>query len=48
MERAEWLKHMRRNADALYDRFSPGYWVIWGLTVEETHLRLSSKIPGGQ
>ena len=37
MERAEWLRQMRRNAEALYDRFSPRYWVTWGLTVAETH-----------
>ncbi len=34
MERAEWLKQMRSR---LYDRFSPRYWVTWGLVVEETH-----------
>jgi 2-polyprenyl-3-methyl-5-hydroxy-6-metoxy-1,4-benzoquinol methylase len=37
MERAEWLKQMRKRAEALYDRFSPRYWVTWGLAVEETH-----------
>jgi 2-polyprenyl-3-methyl-5-hydroxy-6-metoxy-1,4-benzoquinol methylase len=37
MERAEWLKHMQSNAEALYDRFSPRYWVTWALVVEETH-----------
>lgn len=37
MERAEWLKLMRKRTEALYDRFSPRYWVTWGLVVEETH-----------
>lgn len=37
MERVAWLQQMRRNADALYDRFSPRYWVTWGLDVTETH-----------
>ncbi len=37
MERAEWLKQMRSKAEALYDHFSPRYWVKWGLEVEETH-----------
>gem|GEM_PF-6497035 len=30
MERAEWLKKMQSNAEALYDRFSPRYWVTVG------------------
>jgi 2-polyprenyl-3-methyl-5-hydroxy-6-metoxy-1,4-benzoquinol methylase len=37
MERAEWLKQMRKRAEVLYDRFSSRYWVTWGLVVEETH-----------
>ena len=37
MERTEWQKQMRRNAEALYDRFSSRYWVTWALTIEETH-----------
>lgn len=37
MERAEWLKLMRKRTEALYDRFSPRYWVTWGLVIEETH-----------
>jgi len=52
MERAEWLKHMRSNAEALYDRFSTRYWVTWGLVVEETHRAYLQKFlervsPGG-
>lgn len=37
MERSVWLKLMQKRAEALYDRFSPRYWVTWGLVVEETH-----------
>jgi SAM-dependent methyltransferase len=37
MERAEWLKQMRDRAEALYDHFSPFYWVRFGLGVNETH-----------
>jgi 2-polyprenyl-3-methyl-5-hydroxy-6-metoxy-1,4-benzoquinol methylase len=37
MERTEFLNLMRRNAEALYDRFSPRYWVSWGIDVPETH-----------
>jgi 2-polyprenyl-3-methyl-5-hydroxy-6-metoxy-1,4-benzoquinol methylase len=37
MERSEWLKLMQKRAEELYDRFSPRYWITWGLVVEETH-----------
>jgi len=37
MERAEWLKLMRKRAEELYDRFSPRYWGTWGVVVEDTH-----------
>jgi len=37
MERSKWLKLMQKRAEELYDRFSPRYWVTWGLVVEETH-----------
>lgn len=37
MERAEWLKQMRKRTEELYDRFAPRYWVTWGLIVEEAH-----------
>jgi SAM-dependent methyltransferase len=52
MERAEFLKKMRSNAEALYDRFSPRYWVSWGLEIEETHREFMQKFldrmpPGG-
>jgi 2-polyprenyl-3-methyl-5-hydroxy-6-metoxy-1,4-benzoquinol methylase len=52
MERAEWLKQMRSRAEALYDQFSPRYWVTWGLTADEAHQQYLQKflkrvIPGG-
>jgi SAM-dependent methyltransferase len=37
MERAEWLKQMRDQAEALYDHCAPEYWVNWGLRPDETH-----------
>lgn len=37
MQRSEWLKLMQKRAEELYDRFSPRYWVTWGLIIEETH-----------
>jgi cyclopropane fatty-acyl-phospholipid synthase-like methyltransferase len=37
MERAEWLEQMRGKAEALYDHFSPFYWVKFGLGAGETH-----------
>ena len=53
MERTEWLSQMRRNAEALYDRFAARYWVTWGTTVEETHRSYLGKFleripPGGR
>jgi len=52
MERAEWLKKMRSMAEALYDRFSPHYWVRYGFTVHERHREFLQKFlervtPGG-
>jgi 2-polyprenyl-3-methyl-5-hydroxy-6-metoxy-1,4-benzoquinol methylase len=43
MERAEWLKQMREKAEALYDLFSPRYWVTFGLGENETHLEFLQK-----
>ena len=37
MDRAEWLKLMRKRTELLYDRFSSRYWVTWGVNIEETH-----------
>lgn len=53
MERAEWLKQMRSMAEALYDRFSPQYWVTFGLYENETHKKylqefLKRVAPGGE
>ncbi len=44
---------MRRNAEALYDHFSPRYWVTWGLDVEGAHRNYLDKFlqrmpPGGK
>jgi len=52
MDRAEWLEQMRRNAEALYDRFASRYWTTWALVVEETHRAYLRKFlervaPGG-
>lgn len=43
MERAEWLKKIKRNAEALYDHISPQYWVSFGLSQDETHRRYLQK-----
>ena len=37
MERTAWLQEMRDKAEALYDHFSPFYWVKFGLGESETH-----------
>ena len=37
MERVDWLKQMQKRTEELYDRFSPRYWVMWGIVVEDTH-----------
>jgi 2-polyprenyl-3-methyl-5-hydroxy-6-metoxy-1,4-benzoquinol methylase len=52
MERAEWLKHMQSNAEALYDRFSYRYWDTWGIDVSDIHREYLQKFlerisPGG-
>jgi cyclopropane fatty-acyl-phospholipid synthase-like methyltransferase len=46
MERAEWLKQMRDNVEALYDHLSPGYWVKFGLYANETHREYLQKFLG--
>jgi cyclopropane fatty-acyl-phospholipid synthase-like methyltransferase len=43
MERAEWLKQMQDKAEALYDHFSPLYWVRFGTSVGETHQEFLQK-----
>ncbi len=52
MERAEWLKQMRSQAEVLYDRISSQYWVTFGFYENETHLAYLKKFlervaPGG-
>ena len=46
MERAEWLKHMRAKAEALYDLASPEYWVSFASYPDETHLEYLKKFLG--
>jgi hypothetical protein len=36
-ERAEWLKKMRAQAEALYDHLAPAYWVKFGLYANAAH-----------
>jgi 2-polyprenyl-3-methyl-5-hydroxy-6-metoxy-1,4-benzoquinol methylase len=52
MERAEWLKQMRSMTEAMYDQFSPLYWVSYGFYPNETHQKYLQKFleqvtPGG-
>jgi 2-polyprenyl-3-methyl-5-hydroxy-6-metoxy-1,4-benzoquinol methylase len=44
MERAEWLEQMRERAEALYDHFSPRYWIKFGLYANETHREYVQKV----
>src|SRR5512138_3032112 len=37
MERVEWLKQMREMGEALYDHFSPEYWIRFGLYENAAH-----------
>ncbi len=39
MERAEWLKQMRKHVEGLYDIFAPAYWVTFGFYPNTTHCR---------
>lgn len=53
MERAEWLKEVRKKAEALYDQCSPLYWVEWGKDENQTHQVFMRKFlerlePGGR
>jgi len=52
VERAVWLKKMRLQTEAMYDQFSPQYWVRFGLGDNETHLAYLQNffervVPGG-
>ena len=43
MERAEWLKKMRAQAEALYDHLAPAYWVKFGLYANAAHRQFIEK-----
>ncbi len=43
MEREEWLKKMRVQAEKLYDHGAPASWVIWGMFIDDTHRRFIDK-----
>lgn len=52
MNRADWLKHVQDQTEAMYDHFSPGFWVKYGFYDNETHLVYLQKfleriLPGG-
>jgi 2-polyprenyl-3-methyl-5-hydroxy-6-metoxy-1,4-benzoquinol methylase len=46
MNRAEWLKKMRKMAEALYDHISPAYWVKYGQDLDASHREFSEKFLG--
>jgi 2-polyprenyl-3-methyl-5-hydroxy-6-metoxy-1,4-benzoquinol methylase len=46
MERAEWLKTMRAQAETLYDHCAPAYWVKFGLYPDPTHRQFIEKFLG--
>ncbi len=46
MERADWLKKMRLQAEALYDHLAPAYWVTFGFYANATHLQFIDKFLG--
>lgn len=43
MERAEWLKKIRSQAEALYDHVAPVYWVKFGMVPDPTHRQFIEK-----
>ena len=43
MERAEWLKKMRTQAEALYDHLGPAYWVTFGVQPDPVHHEFVAK-----
>jgi ubiquinone/menaquinone biosynthesis C-methylase UbiE len=43
MDRSEWLKKMKRMNEELYDRFSPQYWVTFGLEANDTQREFLQK-----
>jgi len=46
MERAEWLKKVRTQAEALYDHIAPAYWVKFGMYPDPTHRQFMEKFLG--
>jgi 2-polyprenyl-3-methyl-5-hydroxy-6-metoxy-1,4-benzoquinol methylase len=46
VERAEWLKEMRAQAEALYDHLAPAYWVTFGLYANAAHRQFIDKFLG--
>ncbi len=44
MDRAEWLKKMRAQAEALYDHIAPAYWVKFGLYDNASHREFIGKL----
>lgn len=52
MERADWLKHVQRQTEDMYDHFAPEFWVKYGFYENEAHLAYIQKFleripPGG-
>ena len=39
MERAEWLKKIKLQAERLYDQIAPTYWDRWGCETDDVHQR---------
>jgi len=46
VERAEWLKKVRAQAEALYDHIAPAYWVKFGMYPDATHRQFIEKFLG--
>jgi SAM-dependent methyltransferase len=46
MERAEWLKKVRLQAEALYDHGAPAYWVKFGMYPDAPHRQFIEKFLG--
>lgn len=44
MERGDWLRRMRAQAEALYDGLAPAYWVTFGLYANATHRTFLEKL----
>ncbi len=43
MERSEWLKKVRHQAEKLYDHGAPAYWVTFGTSIDEMHRQFIDK-----